>query len=67
MELLQPDFGNAVDGALTERRRLGCAADDIIDAFVALWTARRIANGIAVRMPLAPPVDVVGIAMEMLA
>ena len=67
LELLQPDFGNAVNGALTERRRLGCTADDIIDAFVALWTARRIANGIAVRLPLAPPVDVVGIAMEMLA
>jgi len=67
LELLQPHFGNAVADALAERRRLGCAADDVIDAFAALWTARRIASGIAVRIPMAPPADRLGITMEMLA
>jgi predicted RNase H-like nuclease len=67
LKLLRPQLGDAVTDALTERKRLGCAADDIIDAFVALWTARRIADGTAIRIPAAPPADTLGIPMEMSA
>lgn len=67
LALLQPSFGDAVNNALEKRRQLGCAADDIIDAFVALWTARRIAGGTAARIPFSPPADSFGIPMEMLA
>ena len=67
LELLRPHFGDAVTDALAERRRLGCAEDDVIDAFVALWTARRIAAGTAVRIPLTPLADFYGIPMEMSA
>jgi predicted RNase H-like nuclease len=44
-----------------------CAADDIVDAFVALWTAERIERSEAVSIPALPPVDVHSIRMEMVA
>lgn len=65
--LLRSHFGDAVDSARADCRRLGCAPDDIIDAFVGLWTARRIRAGTAVRLPETPPLDVHGLRMEMLA
>lgn len=45
--LLAPFFGAWLTAALAERRQLGSAEDDILDAFAALWTAERIAGGIA--------------------
>jgi predicted RNase H-like nuclease len=42
---LRPHFAG-VDDALAAPRR-GATADDVLDAFAAAWTARRIACGIA--------------------
>lgn len=67
LDLLRLEFGTAVDAALSDRRRLGCAADDVIDAFVGLWTARRAWGGQAVTLPAVPPRDRHGLPMEMVA
>jgi hypothetical protein len=32
--------------ALERRPEMGCEADDILDAFVGLWTAERVALGV---------------------
>jgi len=39
--------------------------DDIADAFAALWTAERKLNGQAISIPAAPPIDNMGLRMEM--
>jgi len=65
--LLRKHFGTAVDSALTDLRQSGCAADDLLDAFAALWTARRIRAGTAVSLPATPPIDAHGLRMEILA
>jgi predicted RNase H-like nuclease len=39
-------------------------ADDLNDAFGALWTARRIRNHEAEVLPVSPPKDAVGLRME---
>lgn len=64
-DLLKVEFGDAVDNALANIRPIGCAADDLLDAFAALWTARRIAKGKAVTIPLIPFRDRYGLTMEM--
>jgi predicted RNase H-like nuclease len=46
IRLLRPHFGEVVDAALAARPR-GALADDVLDAFAATWTARRMALGIA--------------------
>jgi len=66
-QLLRVHFGDGIDAALGDKRRLGCGADDILDAFVALWTARRMQRGEAVCIPEAPPLDAYGLRMEMVA
>ena len=63
--LLRAEFGEAFERALPERRRLGCAEDDLLDAFAALWTARRVARGVAEILPSEPPLDAFGLRMEM--
>lgn len=65
--LLVAEFGDVVDSALDDRRSLGCAADDLLDAFAALWTARRIAKGTAITLPALPPRDRYSLPMEMVA
>jgi len=67
MVLLSEAFGNPVERAMSGLRELGCAADDLLDAFVALWTARRIHAGQAVTLPATPPRDSCGLSMEMVA
>jgi predicted RNase H-like nuclease len=67
VSLLRTWCGEAIDRALAERAKLGCEADDIVDAFVALWTAERIQYGIAVSIPLIPTWDMCGLRMEMVA
>lgn len=59
--------GEAIVHALAEREKLGCKADDIVDALVALWTAERIGCGAAISIPAKPPVDAYGLRMEMMA
>jgi predicted RNase H-like nuclease len=65
--LLRLHFGGDIDAALGERRQLGCAADDLLDAFAALWTARRITAGTAISIPETPARDTFGLPMEMVA
>jgi predicted RNase H-like nuclease len=38
--------------------------DDLLDAFAALWTAERVAAGLAVTLPTDPPLDACGLRME---
>ena len=66
LELLAKAFGNEPERLLAERPRKTVAADDVIDAFAALWTARRIANGTAESLPAIPERDNLGIRMAIL-
>ena len=66
-DLLRARFGQAVDDALREMRGPDCAADDILDALAALWTAQRIATGEAITLPTTPGRDRFGLPMEMVA
>jgi predicted RNase H-like nuclease len=50
---------------LLRRRPSGAAVDDVLDACAAAWTAIRIAEGTAQRIPTAPPLDSKGLRMEM--
>ena len=56
------------DGAFESVRRqlapMRAPADDILDAFAVLWTAERIANGVARTLPEEPPRDSRGLRME---
>ncbi len=67
LSLLRKWFGEAIGHALAGRERLGCKADDIVDALVALWTAERIGCGAALSIPVRPPLDAYGLRMEMMA
>lgn len=61
-------FGNHGERAIRDHDRKACGADDVIDGFVALWTARRIRDGVAKVLPgLPPPRDRYGLPMEMVA
>ena len=57
--------GMAVSALMSRGRELGAASDDIIDAAVAAWTARRRATGTAHCLPQDPDRDVRGLRMEM--
>ncbi len=50
-----------------ERKKLGCKADDIVDAFVALWTAERIDCGGSISIPAKPGLDAYGLRIQMMA
>jgi predicted RNase H-like nuclease len=65
--LLRTWCGDAIDRALAARRALGCTADDVLDAFAALWTAERIARGVALSFPADPPRDARGLPMAITA
>jgi predicted RNase H-like nuclease len=67
VSLLRTWCGEAVARALADREKLGCETDDIVDAFVTLWTAERIQRGEAVSIPPIPSLDVHGLRMEMVA
>lgn len=57
--------GLDVGSLLPRCRSIGAAEDDIIDAAVAVWTARRRSEGTARRIPADPEVDGRGLRMEM--
>ena len=62
--LLRPTFGDAPERIVAERPKGLVAADDVLDAFAVLWTARRIAAGTAHALPDGPPPrDAYGLAM----
>ena len=64
--LLAGPFGVGVFAATDRRRELRCAADDILDAIAALWTAERISAGTARSLPAAPPIDRCGLPMRIM-
>jgi predicted RNase H-like nuclease len=66
-ELLKPVFGSSLDAALAERKKHGSNEDDLLDAFVALWTAERIAAGTSRTIPSVPHTDRCGLPMRILA
>ncbi len=65
--LLEPHFGPWPATALREPIGPGIGADDILDAFAALWTAERMARGTAEMLPPTPPRDRFGLPMEIIA
>jgi predicted RNase H-like nuclease len=67
VSLLRTWCGEVIDRALAERASLRCDADDIVDAFVALWIAERIQRSEAVSIPSTPPLDAHGLRTEMVA
>lgn len=63
-KLLAREFGaTAVDETRSRHPRREVADDDLYDAFVALWTARRIHAGVAKCLPESPPRDSAGLPM----
>ena len=62
--LLETYFGESVRIALAGRVKSAAAEDDVLDAFAALWTAERIARGIAETLLPLPPTDRFGLRME---
>lgn len=50
LRLLRHEFGELIDKALGARPP-GCQADDLLDAFAAMWTSLRIAQGQGVIIP----------------
>jgi predicted RNase H-like nuclease len=67
LNLLQPHFGSFVNSALEAGKQPGCANDDILDAFAAMWTAERIVRGTASQIAHPPRVDSFGLSMEIVA
>src|SRR5258708_39746263 len=65
--LLEPFFGHWLSDALDARLRLSSAKDDMLDAFVALWSAERIMNGTSYTIPSQAPRDSVGLPMQIAA
>lgn len=64
-KLLEREFGPWLHAALAEQRKeLACAEDDLLDAFVALWTAEGIASGLSQTIPLEPSADTFDLLME---
>lgn len=57
LALLARAFGSEPERLVTERPRQTVASDDVMDALVALWSARRIQRGEGESVPAAPEVD----------
>jgi predicted RNase H-like nuclease len=65
--LLEAPFGHYVADTLALRYYMDTTADDVLEAFAALWSAERILNGTCVTIPAAPLVDALGLPMEIVA
>jgi predicted RNase H-like nuclease len=64
-ELVDAHFGAGASAEVRrQHRRADVAADDVLDAFAALWTAERIVRGEAATLPAHPPLDAHGLPME---
>ncbi|MEM5433994.1 DUF429 domain-containing protein [Paraburkholderia diazotrophica] len=61
--LLDPVFGASVQAALDGRVSRHVQKDDVLDAFAVLWSARRIATGSAIMLPVEEPRDSAGLPM----
>lgn len=60
-------FGSELEAASSILRRGGWAMDDLLDAFATLWTAKRVLAGAHVTLPPRPPVDRLGLRMEIVS
>jgi predicted RNase H-like nuclease len=63
LELLANQFGDAPARLVATRPKCIVEADDVLDAFIALWTARRILEGTAQSFPERVVQDGVGLRM----
>jgi len=64
--LIDAYFGNEIFQSIRSGNcKKDVADDDINDALAALWTAERILEGKAQRIPEMPPNDSCGLRMEM--
>ena len=66
-ELVENTFGAVVHGIRAEIPRAAANDDDILDALAALWTARRIDDGTAIKLPSSTEFDGHGLVMQILA
>ncbi len=64
LRALQGSF-SGIGRALGVFPRSQVASDDVLDAYAAAWTALRIADNAAKRIPPRPPIDAKGLRMEM--
>ncbi len=64
LRALQGHF-SGIGRALSMFPRSQVASDDILDAYAAAWTALRIAENSAKRIPSRPSIDTKGLRMEM--
>jgi predicted RNase H-like nuclease len=62
--LVTSKFGDAYRAAQSSLPRGQYANDDLLDAFAALWSAERLAAGVALILPPNPPTDSSGLRME---
>jgi predicted RNase H-like nuclease len=63
--LIRGSFGEgALEKAWSAVRGSGVAHDDVVDAFAVLWTAERIFQGVARRLPEAAVADSCGLPMR---
>lgn len=68
LALLQQVFSTAdLNRELSARRYRQVGSDDVIDAFICLWSARRIHGGSALRLPAEPQRDDAGLDMAIWA
>lgn len=64
-ELVAGYFGAGAYTAVREQfRRSQVGDDDILDAFAALWSAERLMQREAIRLPMEPEFDATGLVME---
>jgi predicted RNase H-like nuclease len=67
LALVRKEFGSAPDAVRADVKRNQATDDDILDAFAALWTAKRIHEGRAVRVVDGDDRDAFGLPMQMWA
>lgn len=67
LDLVRTVFGDAAEAIRSEVSRDQAGDDDILDALAALWSARRIHAGTAIRLPGQEERDELGLPMQMLA
>jgi predicted RNase H-like nuclease len=65
--LVEPRYGREYRMAQSSLPGGRYSNDDVLDAFAALWTAERIAAGVAITLPADPGVDAWGLPMEIVA
>jgi predicted RNase H-like nuclease len=67
LDLVRTVFGDAAEAIRAEVSPDQAGDDDILDALAALWSARRIHSGVAIRLPELEERDELGLPMQMLA